>query len=239
LDATEPFPESDPMLHAKIYEPSKVHDEKKAPKKEIMFQETPRNAPYSLCAVDPDSEEARKITALLQLKHITKKHAVSDLRSILRVQNNELHSQFRNFIEAHPPIDHLKEIRLLYHGSKRTDAWDYILSQGIKPELCIGSWFGIGTYFVSNIEPCIQVSGFFTEDDDSSKSYTAVGLFMCYVGDTKENLISQHECIPEGYGSFGDIDTKDPANHDKIPQVFAIQDTRRAYPAYILIFEIE
>jgi len=235
IDAMQPFPVS--QYSEKMF---KVSDARMRQMQErgVVYHEALENAPYSLCSVSSNSDEARTITNLLCLDHIDLP-ATSKLCSILRVQNNALHSRFRSFLNTHPPNDYKKEIRLLYHGSRRVDQWDLILSQGIRPELCKAAFFGQGTYFASNITHSFRYGECFYDDDDFSKEYSAIGLFMCYVGDTKENInpTMNSKEIPGGYGSFGEFDTK-TSTENKIPEVFILQETRRAYPAYILIFHM-
>jgi len=234
IDAMQPFPVS--QYSGRKFKVS-ADRMRQMQERGIVYHKALEDVPYSLCLVSADSDEARAITNLLQLDHI-KLPATNKLCSILRVQNNDLHYRFRSFLDVYPPKDYRKEIRLLYHGTQRVEQWDFILSQGIRPELCRAAFFGKGTYFASDIGVSFQFSDAFY-NDDFSRAYSAIGLFMCYVGDTKENMNPQMnpEEIPYGYGSFGELNTK-TSSKNEIPEVFVLQDTRRAYPAYILIFHI-
>lgn len=199
----------------------------------IVFEglESQRRSIFSLHNVEAGSGEWDTIANLLTFSSA---HVGPRLCAIQRVQNPELHATWLKYIADHPPLtDPTLEFRIGYHGASNLSSWPSILSQGVQPALCSYSGSGVGTFFAGDAAESLHpgYSHLYQCESDPEATYSFIGLFACYAGNTYTSLAAGGP-IPPGYGSVG----REASGPDSIPTAFCVQAYARVYPAYILTF---
>ena len=157
--------------------------------------------------------------------------------AILRVQNWGLLQSFHQAMAEIPPGATPGALRAGFHSAMEHEAWSSILRVGLRPDLSGPSSdkYGIGSYFSRTTRYCVRsIAPLFSHAEGS---HLFVGLFLCHAGQTLargEEPARYNPFLPEGAGSFGERASRE----DDMPDIFCIQDWRRMYPAYMLVFRI-
>lgn len=194
------------------------------------YRMNPSSASYSLWEVAHGSEEWQTVSAI----------AGEGVAGILRVQNPTLFDGFCDSLRDDPPGDALGALRAGFHSLKTHDVWPDILRSGLRPDLSrpYSDMYGLGAYLARTRATAERYGRLFFFPDDMAErpsgAHRFTCLFCCNAGHTAQyNAHSFNPFVPDGCGSLGDR-ASSPATGD-VPDVFCIQDWRRAYPAYMLI----
>ena len=197
----------------------------------------PRNM-LTLHFVTPRTEEWNCIQHAAALKNCSP--SIS-LPFIFRVQNYTRAPQLLDYVESQLHMHDKFEDQLCFgfHSMKHHNMdWASLLLNGVDPNACQESRYGIGAYFALNPNLCVKkyskkfYSPVYEDLQDPANeptidTYTAVGMFLLYTGMRKTfNHLEQLRTIPDGYGAF----------QDEGKSQVCIQDYRSICPSYLLIY---
>ena len=134
--------------------------------------------------------------------------------SALRVQNERLLEVFQSFASG--------EFRVGFHGTRDNGNYESILTFGFTPHISRTSTYGAGTYLAAQPALCLS------QYTEPMGPYAAVIMTACALGELKPyDRKNMHLEAHQGALHLRDDDS----------EAFVVQDYRRIYPAYVLLYE--
>lgn len=177
---------------------------------------------------------------------------LTELCTVLRIQNYTLRDQFKNFASLSMMMNQQPSLlndktsstttspfTVGFHGCYHNEYLEEILLHNLNPSVCTNGVYGFGAYLAYHPSYClgrgyassvttpsyVQASTGKVVSDD----YAIVTVFACNMG-VPDSCTDGRLAISPGHGAFVD--------RLENPYVMCFQEYERLYPAYVLIYYV-